>query len=191
MGAFCEGSIPIAGLALGFASLGRLLGAWSVVAQLLSVLLVMVVLELLSSRGSLACPAAGGSRGGRGRHLPPLLDPMQASTDALDTRSFLPSLYESISPDQMRSYALLRLALMYSCISITVIHSSRPWLPSGAVHSAVRAMVPPIFPCGTARAPRAAQCPFSSARRLNRLLARCAHDGNGDGSRWVELVGPP
>ena len=76
MGAFCEGSIPIAGLALGFASLGRLLGAWSVAAQLLSVLLVMVALELLSSRGSLACPAAGGSRGGRRRHFPPLLDPM-------------------------------------------------------------------------------------------------------------------
>ena len=76
MGAFCEGSIPIAGLALGFASLGRLLGAWSVAAQLLSVLLVMVVLELLSSRGSLACPAAGGSRGGRRRHFLPLLDPM-------------------------------------------------------------------------------------------------------------------
>lgn len=76
MGAFCEGSIPIAGLALGFASLGRLLGAWSVAAQLLSVLLVMVVLELLSSRGSLACPAAGGSWGGRRRHFLPLLDSM-------------------------------------------------------------------------------------------------------------------
>ena len=36
---------------------------------LLLVLLVMVVLEPLSSRGSLACPAAGGSRGGRRRHL--------------------------------------------------------------------------------------------------------------------------
>ena len=75
--------------------------------------------------------------------------------------------------------------------SITVIHSSRPWLPSGAAHSAVRAMVPPIFPCGTVRARRAAQCPFSSARRLNRLMAIGAHDGSGDGSRWVELVGPP
>ena len=39
-------------------------------------LLVMVVLELLSSRGSLACPAAGGSRGGRRRHFLPLLDSM-------------------------------------------------------------------------------------------------------------------
>ena len=65
---------------------------------------------------------------------------MRSIAHALDTRSFLPSLYESISPDQMRSYALFRLALMYSCISITVIHSSRPWLPSGAAHSAVRAM---------------------------------------------------
>lgn len=43
---------------------------------LLLVLLVMVVLELLSSRGSLACPAAGGSRGGRRRHFLPLLDSM-------------------------------------------------------------------------------------------------------------------
>lgn len=34
------------------------------------------VLELLSSRGSLACPAAGGSRGGRRRHFLPLLDSM-------------------------------------------------------------------------------------------------------------------
>ena len=118
---------------------------------LLLVPLVMVVLELLSSRGFLACPAAGGSRGGRRRHFLPLLDSMWASTDALDTRSFLPSLYESISPDQMRSYALFRLALMYTCISITVIHSFRSWLPSGAAHLAVRAMVPPVFPCGTAR----------------------------------------
>lgn len=43
---------------------------------LLLMLLVMVVLELLSSRGSLACPAAGGSRGGRRRHFLPLLDSM-------------------------------------------------------------------------------------------------------------------
>ena len=43
---------------------------------LLLVLLVMVVLELLSFRGSLACPAAGGSRGGRRRHFLPLLDSM-------------------------------------------------------------------------------------------------------------------
>ena len=43
---------------------------------LLLVLLVMVALELLSSRGSLACPAAGGSRGGRRRHLLPPLDSM-------------------------------------------------------------------------------------------------------------------
>ena len=41
---------------------------------LLLMLLVMVVLELLSSRGSLACPAAGGSWGGRRRHFLPLLD---------------------------------------------------------------------------------------------------------------------
>ncbi len=80
---------------------------------------------------------------------------------------------------------------MYSCISITVIHSSRSWLPSGAAHSAVRAMVPPIFPCGTVRARRAAQCPLSSARRLNRLIAVGTPDGGGDGSRWVELAGPP
>ena len=92
-------------------------------------------------------------------------------------------------PDEV--VRLVLLALMYCCISITVIHSSRPWLFSGAAHPAVRAMVPPIFPCGTARARRAVQCPFSSARRLNRLLAHRAHDGNGDGSRWVELVGPP
>ena len=116
---------------------------------LLLMLFVMVVLELLSFRGSLACPAVGGSRGGRRRHFLPLLDSIWASTDALETRSFLPSLYESISPDQMRSYALLRLAPMYSCISITVIHSSQPRLLSGAVHSAVRAMVLPVFPCGT------------------------------------------
>ena len=158
---------------------------------LLLMLLVMVVLELLSSRGSLACPAAGGSRGGRRRHLLPLLDPMQASTDAHDTRSFLPSLCESISPDQMRSYALLRLALMYSCISTTVIHPSRPWMPSVAAHSAVRAMVPPIFPCGTAQVRRATPCPFSSARRLNRLMARRAHGGSGDGSSWSGIHETP
>lgn len=157
---------------------------------LLLMLLVMVVLELLSSRGSLACPAAGGSRGGRSRHLPPLLDPMQASTDALDTRSFLPSLYESTSHDQMRSYSLFRLAPMYSCISITVIHSSRPRLSSGAANFVACAMVPPIFPCGTARGHRTAPCAFSSARRLNRLMALGAHGRSGDGSRWVELVGP-
>ena len=104
---------------------------------LLLMLLVMVVLELLSSRSSLACLAAGGSRGGRRRH-------------------FLPSLHESIPPDQMRSYALFRLALMHSCVSITVIHSSRSQLPLGAAHSAVRAMVSPIFPCGAAQVRRAA-----------------------------------
>lgn len=38
---------------------------------------------------------------------------------------------------------------------------------------------------------RATPCASSSARRLNRLMAICAPDGNGDGSRWVELVGPP
>ena len=43
---------------------------------LLLMLLVMVVLELLSSRGSLACPAAGGPWGGRRRHFLPLLDSM-------------------------------------------------------------------------------------------------------------------
>ena len=43
---------------------------------LLLVLLVMVVLELLSSRGSLECPAEGGTRGGRRRHFLPLLDSM-------------------------------------------------------------------------------------------------------------------
>lgn len=43
---------------------------------LLLMLLVMVVLELLSSRGSLACPAASGSQGGRRRHFLPLLDSM-------------------------------------------------------------------------------------------------------------------
>lgn len=43
---------------------------------LLLMLLVMVVLELLSSRGSLACPAAGGPRGGRRRHFLPPLDSM-------------------------------------------------------------------------------------------------------------------
>ena len=42
----------------------------------LLMLLVMVVLELLSSRGSLECPAAGGPRGGRRRHFLPLLDYM-------------------------------------------------------------------------------------------------------------------
>lgn len=146
--------------------------------------------EFLSSRDSLARPAASSSRDGRRRYFLPLLDSMWASTDALDTGSFLPSLYESISPDQMRPYALFRLALMYSCISITVIHSSRSWLPSGATHSAVCTMVPPIFPCGTARAHRTAPCPFSSARRLNRLMSIGEHGGSGDGSRWVELVVP-
>ena len=136
--------------------------------------------ELLSSRDSLACPAASSSRDGRRRHFLPLFR----------SRSFLPSLYESISPDQMRPYALFRLALMYSCISITVIHSSRSWLPSGATHSAVCTMVPPIFPCGTARAHRTAPCPFSSARRLNRLMSIGEHGGSGDGSSWVELVVP-
>ena len=43
---------------------------------LLLMLLAMAVLELLSSRGSLACPAAGGSRGGRRRHFLPPLDSM-------------------------------------------------------------------------------------------------------------------
>ena len=43
---------------------------------LLLMLLAMVALELLSSRGPLACPAAGGSRGARGRHFLPLLDSM-------------------------------------------------------------------------------------------------------------------
>lgn len=43
---------------------------------LLLMLLVMVVLELLSSRGSLACPAASGSQDGRRRHFLPLLDSM-------------------------------------------------------------------------------------------------------------------
>ena len=32
--------------------------------------------ELLSSRGSIACPDAGDSRGGRRRHFLPLLDSM-------------------------------------------------------------------------------------------------------------------
>ena len=54
----------------------------------------------------------GGFRGGRsaGRSLPslPLLDSMEASTEALDTRSYLPGLYESISPDLMRWYVLFR-----------------------------------------------------------------------------------
>ena len=43
---------------------------------LLLMLFVMVVLEFLSFRGSLACPTAGGSRGGRRRHFLPLLDSM-------------------------------------------------------------------------------------------------------------------
>lgn len=79
---------------------------------------------------------------------------------------------------------------MYSCISITVIHSSRPRLSSGAANFVACAMVPPIFPCGTARGHRTAPCAFSSARRLNRLMALGAHGRSGDGSRWVELVGP-
>lgn len=62
--------------------------------------------------------------------------------------------------------------------------------PSGAAHSAVRAMVPPIFPCGTARGHRTTPCAFSSARRLNRLMAISEYGASGDGSRWVELVGP-
>ena len=112
---------------------------------------------------------------------------MQASTDALDTRSFLPSLYESISPDQMRSYDLLRLAPIYSCISITVIHSSRLRLPSGAAHFVVFAMAASNLsaPCVCA-----VPCAFSSARRLNRLTAIGARGGSGGGSRRVELVGP-
>lgn len=46
-----------------------LVDAMSLTWWLLLVLLVMVVLELLSSRGALACPAVGGSRSGRRRHL--------------------------------------------------------------------------------------------------------------------------
>lgn len=82
---------------------------------------------------------------------------------------------------------MFRLALMYSCISITVIYSSRSWLPSGAAHSAVRAMVPPIFPCSTVRGHRTTPCVFSSARRLNRLMAISEHGASGDGSSWSDL----
>lgn len=127
---------------------------------LLLMLLIMVVLELLSSRGSLTCSAAGGSWGGRCLHFLLFLDSRWVSTDALDTRSFLPSMYESISPDQMRSFAFFRLALIHPCISINVIHSSQLWLLSGAVHSTVYNMIPPIFPCSTAHG---TVC-FSSAR---------------------------
>lgn len=118
---------------------------------LLLMLLVMVVLELLSSR--LEAPSRARPR---------------AAPGAVETRSFLPSLYESISPGQMRSYALLRLAPMYSCISITVIHSSRPRLPSGAAHFVACAMVASTL---SARCVCAVPRAFTSARRLNRLTA--------------------
>ena len=42
----------------------------------------------------------------------------------------------------------------------------------------------------SARCACAVLCAFSSARRLNRLMALGAHGRSGDGSRWVELVGP-
>ena len=100
------------------------------------------------------------------------------------------SLYESISPDQMRSYALLRLAPMYSRISITVIHSSRPRWFSDAAHSVACAMVASNLSARVARCVRAVSHVISSARRLNRLIAVGAHGGSGDGSRWVELAGP-
>ena len=58
----------------------------------------------------------------------------------------MPSLYESISPDQMRSQPCFGSPPMYSCNSITVIHSSRPRLPSGAAHFVACAMVSSIFP---------------------------------------------
>lgn len=59
-------------------------------------------------RSRWAAFVAGVPRGGRCRHFLPLLDSMWASTEALDTRSYLPGLYESISPDLMRWYVLFR-----------------------------------------------------------------------------------
>lgn len=41
----------------------------------------------------------------------------------------------------------------------------------------------------TVQARRAAQCLYSSARRLSRLMALDAHDGSGDGSRLHRDVG--
>ena len=84
--------------------------------------------ELLSSRDSLACPAASSSRDGRRRHFLPLLDSMWASTDALDTRSFLPSLYESnlSRPDEAVClvsacpHVLLHLDYRYPFVAILV-----------------------------------------------------------------------
>ena len=76
---------------------------------------------------------------------------------------------------------------MYSCISITVIHSSRPRLPSGAAHFVACAMVASNL---SARCVCAVPCAFTSARRLNRLTAIDTPDRSGDGSRWVEMIGP-
>lgn len=63
-------------------------------------------------------------------------------------------------------------------------------LLTGASHFVACTMVLPIFPCGTARARCTTPCTFSSARRLNRLIAVGAPGGSGDGSSWIELVGP-
>ena len=97
---------------------------------------------------------------------------------------------EPVRVDLSRPDEVVRLASarpMYSCISITVIHSSRPRLPSGAAHFVACAMVASNLsaPCVCA-----VPCAFSSSLRLNRLMAVGAHGGGGDGSRWVELVGP-
>ena len=46
-------------------------------------------------------------------------------------------------------------------------------------------MVPPIFPCGTARGHRTTPCAFSSARRLNRLMAISeTPPGSASASAW-------
>ena len=88
---------------------------------------------------------------------------MWASTDALETGSFLPSLYELISPDQMRSYALFLLALMYS-MHLDHRHPFVPILTSlgrGAFGCACHGSS--IFPCGTARGHRDTVCLFVCA----------------------------
>ena len=162
---------------------------------LLLMLLAMAVLELLSSRGS-GAPGRGRLPGAvAARHFLPAAPRLDVGVHRRPRRQELPSepVRASSSSDQMRSYALFLGSP--SCTAQTFSspssYSSRPWLFSGAAHSAVRAMVPPIFPCGTVRAHRAAQCPFSSARRFGCRWCIAAITGNGDGSRWFELVGPP
>ena len=93
---------------------------------LLLVLLVMVVLELLSSRGSLACPAAGGSRGGRRRHFLPRLDvgvhrrPRNQELPSEPVRVDLSRPDEVVRLVSARPHVLLHLDYRYPFVAILV-----------------------------------------------------------------------